>query len=151
MRWRAERAGSGRDDRADPDVLLIDGGEGQRGAARDALTEVGWDVPCVALAKEEELVVTPDRVHDWPGDTPRLRLCRQVRDEAHRFAVQYHRTVRDEVETALDGVPGVGPETRKRLLGRFGSVKNVRAASRDELLSVAGVGESTADVINGRL
>ncbi len=151
VRWRAERAVSGRDDRADPDLLLIDGGEGQLGAARDALTEVGWDVPCVALAKEEELVVTPDRVHDWPGDTPRLRLCRQVRDEAHRFAVQYHRTVRDEVETALDGVPGVGPETRKRLLGRFGSVENVRTASRDELLSVAGVGESTADAITGRL
>jgi excinuclease ABC subunit C len=151
VRWRAERAAEGRDDRPDPDLLLIDGGEGQLGAARDALREVGWDVPVIALAKEDELVVTPDGVHDWPDDAPRLRLCRQVRDEAHRFAVQYHRTVRDEVSTALDGVPGVGPETRKRLLGRFGSVENVRAASRAELRSVEGVGEATADAIAERL
>ncbi|MFB6168883.1 MAG: excinuclease ABC subunit C [Haloferacaceae archaeon] len=151
VRWRAERAVEGRDDRPDPDLLLIDGGEGQLGAARDALAEVGWDVPVVALAKEEELVVTPEGVHDWPSDAPRLRLCQQVRDEAHRFAVQYHRTVRDEVSTALDGVPGVGPELRGRLLGRFGSVENVRNASRAELLAVEGVGEATANAITERL
>ena len=151
VRWRAERAVAGRDDRPDPDLLLVDGGEGQLGAARDALAETGWDVPCVALAKESELVVTPDGVHDWPADAPRLRLCQQVRDEAHRFAVQYHRTVRDDVETALDGVPGVGPETRRALLGRFGSVENVRAASREELLSVAGVGDTTAEAVQERL
>ena len=151
VRWRATRAVEGRDDRPDPDLLLIDGGEGQLGAARDALAEVGWDVPVVALAKEEELVVTPDGVHDWPDDAPRLRLCQQVRDEAHRFAVQYHRTVRDEVATALDGVPGVGPEIRARLLGRFGSVENVRSASREELRSVEGVGAATADAIAERL
>ena len=151
VRWRAERAVEGRDDRPDPDLLLVDGGEGQLSAARDALAEAGWDVPVAALAKEDELVVTPDGVHDWPDDAPRLRLCRQVRDEAHRFAVQYHRTVRDEVSTALDGVPGVGPETRKRLLGRFGSVENVRRASRAELLAVDGVGEATAEAIAARL
>jgi excinuclease ABC subunit C len=151
VRWRAERAVEGRDDRPDPDLLLVDGGEGQLGAARDALAEVGWDVPVVALAKAEELVVTPDGVHDWPSDAPRLRLCQQVRDEAHRFAVQYHRTVRDEVSTALDGVPGVGPELRTRLLGRFGSVENVRAASHAELLAVDGVGETTAEAIAERL
>ena len=151
VRWRAERAVAGRDDRPDPDLLLIDGGDGQLGAARDALAEVGWDVPVVALAKADERVVTPDGVQNPPDDTPWLRLCRQVRDEAHRFAVQYHRTLRDEVTTALDGVPGVGPETRKRLLGRFGSVENVRAASRAELLSVDGVGETTADRIEARL
>jgi excinuclease ABC subunit C len=151
LRWRAERAVAGRDDRPDPDLLVIDGGEGQLGAARDALAEVGWDVPVAALAKAEERVVTPDGVYDWPDDAPRLRLCKQVRDEAHRFAVQYHRTVRDEVSTALDGVPGVGSETRRRLLGRFGSVENVRAASREELLAVEGVGEATAKAIAERL
>jgi excinuclease ABC subunit C len=151
VRWRAERAVEGRDDRPDPDLLVVDGGEGQLGAAQSALSETGWDVPCVALAKAEELVVTPDGVHDWPSEAPRLRLCRQVRDEAHRFAVQYHRTVRDEVETTLDGVPGVGAALRQRLLGRFGSVENVRAASRDELLAVEGVGESTAAAIRERL
>jgi excinuclease ABC subunit C len=151
VRWRADRAVAGRDDRPDPDLLLIDGGEGQLGAARDALAAAGWDVPAVALAKAEELVVTPDGVHDWPEDASHLHLLQRVRDEAHRFAVQYHQTVRDDVSTVLDDVPGVGPETRKRLLRRFGSVDSVREASRDELQSVDGVGEKTADTIAERL
>jgi excinuclease ABC subunit C len=74
-----------------------------------------------------------------------------VRDEAHRFAVQYHQTLRDEVSTVLDDVPGVGPATRRRLLRRFGSVENVRAASRSDLLDVEGVGEATADALDRRL
>ncbi|WP_018257015.1 excinuclease ABC subunit C [Halomicrobium katesii] len=150
VRWRAKRAIEDRDDRPDPDLLLIDGGDGQLGAARDALAETGWDVPAVALAKDEELVVTPTGTHDWDDD-PKLHLCQRVRDEAHRFAVQYHQTVRDEVTTALDDVPGVGPETRKRLLRRFGSVDNVRAASTEELLTVEGVGEATAATLQSRL
>ncbi|MFB6127308.1 MAG: excinuclease ABC subunit C [Halolamina sp.] len=151
VRWRAERAVEGRDDRPDPDLLLIDGGDGQLGAARDALAEVGWDVSAVALAKEDELVVTPDGVHDWDDDAPQLHLCQRVRDEAHRFAVQYHETLRDEVSTVLDDVPGVGPETRKRLLRRFGSVDNVRAATEADLRDVPGVGEATATAIQQRL
>jgi excinuclease ABC subunit C len=151
VRWRALRAVEGRDDRSDPDLLLIDGGEGQLGAAMDALAEVGWDVPCVALAKQEELVVTPDGVHDWPDDAPHLHLLQRVRDESHRFAVQYHQQVRDEVKTALDDVPGVGPELRKRLLRRFGSVDGVRAASVEELASIDGVGESRAETIRSAL
>jgi excinuclease ABC subunit C len=151
IRWRAERAVEGRDDRPDPDLLLVDGGEGQLGAAADALAEVGWDVPVVALAKAEELVVTPEGVHDWPDDAPHLHLLQRVRDEAHRFAVQYHRTVRDAVETALDEVPGVGSETRNRLLRRFGSVENVRAASVADLTDVPGVGEKTATALRERL
>jgi excinuclease ABC subunit C len=151
VRWRALRAVEGRDDRSDPDLLLIDGGEGQLGAAMDALVEVGWDVPCVALAKQEELVVTPEGVHDWPDDAAHLHLLQRVRDEAHRFAVQYHQQVRDEVKTALDDVPGVGPELRKRLLRRFGSVEGVRAASVEELASVEGVGASRAETIRSAL
>jgi excinuclease ABC subunit C len=151
VRWRAERAREGRDDRPDPDLLLVDGGEGQLGAARDALREVGWDVPVVALAKSEERVVTPDGVEDWPDDAPHLHLLQRVRDEAHRFARQYHETVRDEVSTPLDGVPGVGPETRRRLLGRFGSVAGVREASPEELRDVEGVGEQTAARIDDHL
>jgi excinuclease ABC subunit C len=151
IRWRAERAVEGRDDRPDPDLLLVDGGEGQLAAARDALREVGWDVPVVALAKAEELVVTPDGVRDWDSDAPHLHVLQRVRDEAHRFAVQYHQTVRDEVGTVLDDVPGVGPATRTRLLRRFGSVEGVRAASLAELREVEGVGEATADAIKSRL
>jgi len=151
VRWRAERALEGRDDRPDPDLLVIDGGDGQLGAARDALAETGWDVPAIALAKDEELVVTPTGTHDWESDDDRLHLLQRIRDEAHRFAVQYHQTVRDDIGTALDEVPGVGSQTRKRLLRRFGSVDNVRSASVEELLAVDGVGESTAETIQSRL
>ena len=151
VRWRAERAVAGEDDRPDPDLLLIDGGEGQLGAARDALTETGWAVPVVALAKAEELVVTPTGTRKWPDDAPELHLLQRVRDEAHRFAVSYHQTVRDEVATVLDDVPGVGPQTRRRLLRRFGSVENVREASYDDLTDVDGVGEATAETLRERL
>jgi excinuclease ABC subunit C len=145
--WRAERAVEGRDDRPDPDVLVIDGGRGQLEAARAALAETGWDVPAVALAKEDERVVVPDGSHDWPDDAPELHLLQRVRDEAHRFARQYHETLRDEVSTPLDGIRGVGPQTRRRLLRRFGSVDGVREAARTELREVDGVGEATAERI----
>jgi excinuclease ABC subunit C len=151
IRWRAERALEGRDDRPAPDLLLIDGGEGQREAATDALSAVGWDVPAVALAKAEERVIAADGVHDWPSDATHLHLLQRVRDEAHRFARTYHETVRDDVSTPLDSIPGVGPETRKRLLGRFGSVSGVRNASREELRLVPGVGEQTAERIDTQL
>ena len=151
VRWRAARATEGRDDRPDPDLLLIDGGDGQLGAARDALAAAGWDVPVVALAKAEELVITPDGPRRWPDDASALHLLQRVRDEAHRFAVQYHQRVRDEVKTVLDDVPGVGPATRTRLLRRFGSVENVRRASVDDLCDVDGVGETTAERLQSRL
>ncbi|KPN32276.1 excinuclease ABC subunit C [Halolamina pelagica] len=166
VRWRAERAVEGRDDRPDPDLLLIDGGEGQLAAAQDALAETGWEVPCIALAKAEELVVTPDGVAErssaasqaspdnverFDDDAAHLHLLQRVRDEAHRFAVQYHQSVRDEVSTALDEVEGVGPETRKRLLRRFGSVDAVREAGEAALQDVDGVGPTTAERIARRL
>ncbi|QLH79627.1 excinuclease ABC subunit C [Halosimplex rubrum] len=151
VRWRADRAVEGRDERPDPDLLLIDGGEGQLGAARDALAAAGWDVPAVALAKDEELVVTPSGVYDWPDDAGHLHLLQRARDEAHRFAVQYHQTLRDDVSTVLDDIDGIGPETRKRLLRRFGSVENVRGASREELERVDGVGAKTAGTLAERL
>ena len=151
VRWRAERAVAGADDRPDPDLLLIDGGDGQLGAASDALAETGWDPPVVALAKAEELVVTPTGTRRWDDGAPELHLLQRVRDEAHRFAVSYHQTVRDEVKTVLDDVPGVGPQTRRRLLRRFGSVDSVRTASRDDLTDVDGVGDATARSLRERL
>ncbi|MFW5939618.1 MAG: excinuclease ABC subunit C [Halolamina sp.] len=151
VRWRAQRAVEDRDDRPDPDLLLIDGGEGQLAAAQDALAETDWDVPCIALAKAEELVITPDGVERFDADAPHLHLLQRVRDEAHRFAVQYHQSVRDDVGTALDDVAGVGPETRKRLLRRFGSVDAVREAGEADLRDVEGVGATTAERIKRRL
>jgi excinuclease ABC subunit C len=149
--WRAERAVEGRDDRPRPDLLLIDGGRGQLDAALAALDDAGWQVPAVALAKAEERVITPGATYNPDDDADHLHLLQRVRDEAHRFAVQYHETIRDDVSTALDGIPGVGPETRKRLFDRFGSVAGVRAASRAELRTVDGVGEKTAERIDTHL
>jgi excinuclease ABC subunit C len=164
VRWRAERAVEGRDDRPDPDLLVVDGGAGQLAAAREALAEVGWSVPAVSLAKAEEVVHapagdladhdTPDgptETHDPDDDDPGLHLLQRVRDEAHRFAVSYHQQLRDEVSTALDGVDGVGPATRRALLRRFGSVDAVRDASEDELLAVDGVGERTVERLRASL
>jgi excinuclease ABC subunit C len=144
--WRATRAIEGRDDRPTPDLLVIDGGRSQLDAARSALEDAGWDVPAVALAKAEERVVTPEDSHEW-GEEPHRHLLQRVRDEAHRFAVQYHEQVRDEVSTPLDEIPGVGPERRARLFDRFGSVEGVRNASVAELTTVEGVGEATAEQI----
>ncbi|MFB6232796.1 MAG: excinuclease ABC subunit C [Haloarculaceae archaeon] len=151
VRWRGERAIEGRDDRPDPDLLVVDGGRGQLDAARDALDTVGWEVPAIALAKAEERVVTPEGSHDWDDDAPELHLLQRVRDEAHRFARQYHESVRDEVSTPLDDIDGVGPQTRRRLLRRFGTVAAVRDASKAELRAVDGVGETTATKLARRL
>ncbi|WP_227353372.1 excinuclease ABC subunit C [Haladaptatus salinisoli] len=150
LRWRAKRAVDGYDDRPDPDLLLIDGGKGQLDAAREALAEVGWDVPAVGLAKAEEIVVTPSGTYDWPRDAPHLHVLQRVRDEAHRFAVQYHQTLRDDVSTELDDVPGVGPKTRRSLLRRFGSLDGIRSASDAELRGIEGVGEKTVAALRRR-
>jgi excinuclease ABC subunit C len=149
--WRAQRAVEGRDDRPDPDLLLVDGGDGQLEAATDALSTVGWDVPAVAIAKGEDgdRIITTDGSVQVPEQA--LTLLQQVRDEAHRFAVQYHQTVRDEVSTTLDDLDGIGPALRDRLLGRFGSVDDIRAASVEELRDVTGIGEETATRIDDRL
>ncbi|MFB6113791.1 MAG: excinuclease ABC subunit C [Halodesulfurarchaeum sp.] len=151
LEWRARRAVEGRDDRPDPDLLLIDGGEGQLEAARVGIAAVNWDVPVLALAKAEEVVITPDGRFDWPEDASHLHLLQRVRDEAHRFAVQYHQTLRDDVSTVLESIDGIGPTRRKRLLRRFGSVDGVRAASADELATVPGIGRETAEHLRSRL
>jgi excinuclease ABC subunit C len=155
LEWRARRAVEGRDDRTDPDLLVVDGGRQQLEVARQRLREVGWSVPVVALAKGEDRasdrVITPGGPRDWGPDEPHVRLLRRVRDEAHRFAVDYHRTLRDAVSSEIDDVAGVGPQLRRRLLRRFGSVQAIREASPDELRRVEGVGEATAERIDRRI
>lgn len=156
--WRAHRAIAGRDDRPDPDLIVVDGGPSQWQAAQDALSAVQWDVPVVAIAKGEDrhdaatdTVYGAEGPFDWPQDSPQLRVLQRVRDEAHRFAVQYHEILRDDVSTILDELPGVGPARRRRLLRRFGSVDGIREASVDELQTVPGIGETTASTIAARL
>jgi excinuclease ABC subunit C len=133
-----------------PDVILIDGGKGQLNAAYAALESVGLsNLVAIGLAKKEELVFTRD--HDQPlaldPHGPALRLLQRIRDEAHRFAVTFHRRARAmrDLRSELDEVPGVGPRRRKTLLTRFGSVAGVRRATREELTAV--VGAKAADAI----
>jgi excinuclease ABC subunit C len=130
-----------------PDLVLIDGGKGQLGAATQALEELGvGDVPVASLAKKEELIFTRGRDEPiaLPRSSPVLQLVQRVRDEAHRFAVGFHRKARSmrTLRSELDEIAGVGPARRRRLLSRFGSVKGVRGASEGEL--AAAVGRSTA-------
>jgi excinuclease ABC subunit C len=133
-----------------PDLILIDGGKGQLNAAYAALREIGLEqLVAVGLAKEEELLFTRDRAEGiaLPHSTPALRLVQRIRDEAHRFAVTFHRKARTarDLHSALDDVDGIGPRRRKQLLTRFGSVAGVRRASRDELAAV--VGTKAADAV----
>ncbi len=130
-----------------PDLVLVDGGRGQLGAAAEALDELGLgDQPLASLAKKEELLFvrgTSEPVA-LPRSSPVLQLVQRVRDEAHRFAVGFHRQARSKrtLRSELDDVDGVGPATRRKLLSFFGSVRGVRGATEAELAAV--VGKATA-------
>ncbi len=133
-----------------PDLILIDGGKGQLTAAYTALRQLGLDrLVAVGLAKQEELLFRRDRIEGiaLPHQTPALRLVQQIRDEAHRFAVTFHRAKRTKtaLRSELDAVPGIGPRRRKLLLTTFGSLAGVRRASREELDRV--VGPKTAQAV----
>ncbi len=134
-----------------PNVIVIDGGKGQLAAAYNALERVGLsNLVAIGLAKKEELVFTRD--HDQPlaldPHGPALRLLQRIRDEAHRFAVTFHRKARAmrDLRSELDDVPGVGPRRRKTLLTRFGSLAGVRRATHEELASAVG-GKAAAAII----
>ncbi len=133
-----------------PDLILIDGGKGQLAAAYASLRELGLErLIAVGIAKQEELLFTRDRVEGLalPHDSAALRLVQRIRDEAHRFAITFHRQRRTsrDLRSSLDDVLGVGPRKRKQLLTSFGSVAGVRRASREELEAV--VGAKTADAV----
>ena len=135
-----------------PDLILIDGGKGQLSAAYDALRQLGLaNLVAVGIAKKDELIYTRDREEPiaFEKDDPALRLVQQIRDEAHRFAVTFHRKARRmrDLRSELDSVPGIGPRRRKALLVAFGSLAGVRRASREELTAV--VGAKTADAVVG--
>ena len=135
-----------------PDLILIDGGKGQLSAAYDALRALGLaNLVAVGIAKKEELIYTRDREAPiaLPHDDAALRLVQQIRDEAHRFAVSFHRKARTmrDLRSELDSVAGIGPRRRKALLVAFGSLAGVRRASREELTAV--VGAKTADAVLG--
>jgi excinuclease ABC subunit C len=139
-----------------PDLILIDGGKGQLTAAYAALRQLGLDrLVAVGLAKQEELLFRRDRIEGiaLPAQSPALRLVQQIRDEAHRFAVTFHRSrrARSTLRSGLDVVAGIGPRRRKQLLTTFGSLAGVRRASREELERVVGpkVAQAVIDHFSG--
>jgi excinuclease ABC subunit C len=135
-----------------PNLVVVDGGKPQVNAAARALAELGVDdVYVVGLAKRLEEVWLPDS--DFPVILPRssqgLYMLQRIRDEAHRFAISFHRQKRGKAMTvsALDGVPGLGESKRKALLAQFGSVRKIKAATAEELMSAKGVGPALAAAI----
>jgi excinuclease ABC subunit C len=133
-----------------PDLVLIDGGQGQLSAAYAALEELGLaNLVAVGIAKREELLYVRDRDEPIALEThdPALLLVQRIRDEAHRFAVTFHRRARTlrDLRSELDHVPGIGPKRRRTLLTTFGSLAGVRRATREELAAV--VGAKTADAV----
>jgi excinuclease ABC subunit C len=138
-----------------PSLLLVDGGAGQVGRAVKVVSELGIDVPVAGLAKRMEEVYLPGRPD--PVRIPRgrdaLYLLQQIRDEAHRFAISYHRTLRGKamIDSVLDEVPGLGPVRRRALLKTFGSLKRMREATIEELAEVipAAVAQGLHAVLHG--
>ena len=150
----AEQRGEGEGLRVDsfgviPDLVLIDGGKGQLSAALEVFLELGLDdIPLASLAKEnEELFVphTPEPIV-LPRDSQALYLVQRIRDEAHRFAITYHRNLRSKssLKSPLDNVTGIGPKRKRMLMRRFGTLKGIKEAAVDDLASVPGMTRSLA-------
>jgi len=132
-----------------PDLIVIDGGKGQLSAAYDALESIGLaNLVAVGIAKKEELIFTRDRQEPLAlaENDPALLLVQRIRDEAHRFAVTFHRKARSmrDLRSELDSIPGIGANRRRALLTTFGSLAGVRRATREELASVVGARAAAA-------
>jgi excinuclease ABC subunit C len=127
-----------------PDLVLVDGGKGQLNAAVKGMDEMGvTNIPVISLAKENEDIYLTGSTEPIRIDksSPELHLLQRIRDEAHRFAVTYHRKLRSKrgKESALDTIPGIGPARKKALIKKFGSVRNIRDATIEQLSSVEGI------------
>jgi excinuclease ABC subunit C len=139
-----------------PDVAIIDGGRGQLAAAAHAMESAGVsDLPLLALAKREEEIFLPGRPHPirLPQRNPALHWLQRARDEAHRFALDYNRSLRRKrtLRSKLSDVPGVGPVREAKLLRRFGSVDAIRTLELTELVATPGIGRAMAARIKASL
>lgn len=157
-RYRRTVAGEGKM----PDLVMIDGGQGQLGVAVEVMTELGLsDVPLLGVAKGQsrkpgmEQLLMPVRAEAFrlAADDPGLHLIQQIRDEAHRFAIEGHRARRGRARTAspLEGIPGIGAKRRQRLLTRFGGLRGLVAASVEEMTQVEGISRALAERIYDEL
>jgi excinuclease ABC subunit C len=135
-----------------PDLILIDGGKGQLNAALEVRQELRLDsIPMVSLAKENEEAFIPGKPEpvDIPKDSPALHILQRARDEAHRFAISYHRRLRykEGVTSILDDIPGIGPKRKKALLQKFNSVEAIKDASTEEISQTKGITLALANKI----
>jgi len=136
-----------------PDLVLIDGGRGQLNVGLGVLQELGLDwIPVASLAKQREEVYVGDSAQPLALDptSPALHTLQRIRDEAHRFAITYHKKLRGRrtIQSVLDGIPGVGPTIRTSLLKALGSARRVRQASVAELAAVPKVTPRLAQKIH---
>jgi excinuclease ABC subunit C len=138
-----------------PALIVVDGGRGQLTQATEVLAELGLSIPHIGLAKRLEEVYFPDGPDPLviPRGSEALFVLQHIRDEAHRTAVAYHRTLREKraLHSPLDDIPGVGPSRKKALLKRFGSLTKLRAATAEELAETPGVGPGLAATIYEQL
>ena len=140
-----------------PDLLIVDGGKGQLSRAVAVLEKYNLldQVPVAGLAKQNEELFVPDQSRPilLPNGSQGLFLIQRIRDEAHRFAITSHRKrhTKSGLASRLDTIAGVGPARRKALLGKFGSIQNIQAASIDELASLPGISENLAHQIKNQL
>jgi excinuclease ABC subunit C len=139
-----------------PDLILIDGGKGHLNAVLEVMRELKiTDIPVISLAKEFEQVFVPGRPEpiDLPLRAPALQLLQRIRDEAHRFGITYHKSVRDRhsFSSVLDEISGIGPKRKKSLIRAFGSVNGIKNAGIEELVKVPGITKNMALVIKQTL
>jgi excinuclease ABC subunit C len=135
-----------------PDLLIVDGGKGQLSAAREVMKELGFGwIPAFGLAKEEELLFAEGRTEPirLPRDSRALHLLQHLRDEAHRFALNYHRQLRNRrsLKSLLDEIEGIGPVRRRALLRAFPSLEDMARATVEELAAVPGMNRSAARAV----
>ena len=148
---RLSRAAAG-DDKFDdmPDLIVIDGGKGQLGAAHESMAAAGYDIPMIGLAKREEEVFLPEQSEPLilSKRSQPLKLLQRIRDESHRFAITYHRNLRAKrYGSSLDKISGVGPKKRKILLEHFERIDDIKNASLETLEAISGIDRRTATAV----
>lgn len=140
-----------------PDLVVVDGGKGQLNAALEVTDAYGLGeaVPVVGLAKEREEIFVPGQSDPilLPRNSQGLFLMQRIRDEAHRFALQYHRRLREKktLTSTLEEIPGIGPKRRQALLKHFGSIEGIREATMEELMAVPGMIRRAAEQVKEHL